>query len=199
MHRQNRYEEILRAAADLFCRHGVQAVSTRQIAAAVGISQPSLYAHFQSVREIHEHVSHRAFSLLETYVKDTLTDDVNAHERLKKMIDLYLRFGLENPDPYRIAFMVEYPSEGGKPAAVFEHDHPGHRTFGMMQGAITAVRADLKPEQIASLAQSIWATMHGLLSLLIARPQFPWVDKERLMRQHADLAYFLVTRYHGDM
>jgi hypothetical protein len=30
----------------------------------------------------------------------------------------------------------------------------------------------------------IWAHVHGLTSLLIARPEFPWVDREALIEAH---------------
>jgi AcrR family transcriptional regulator len=41
-------ERIMRAAMQLFVAHGIDAVSLRDIADAVGIKAPSLYAHFKS-------------------------------------------------------------------------------------------------------------------------------------------------------
>ena len=43
-----RREEILAAALRLFGQYGLYGVSTRQIAQAVGVSQPTLYAYFAS-------------------------------------------------------------------------------------------------------------------------------------------------------
>ena len=45
-----RREEILRAARELFLEHGVEGVSTRQIAARVGISQTALYVYLRARR-----------------------------------------------------------------------------------------------------------------------------------------------------
>ena len=45
-------EGILQAAQDLFAQKGYAATSTRDIADAVGIRQPSLYSHFASKAEI---------------------------------------------------------------------------------------------------------------------------------------------------
>jgi AcrR family transcriptional regulator len=47
-------ERILRQASQLFARKGYTGTSTREIAAAVGIRQPSLFHHFASKRAIVE-------------------------------------------------------------------------------------------------------------------------------------------------
>ena len=45
-------EEILDAAAELFCRHGYTGTSTRMIAEAVGIRQASMYHYFKNKDDI---------------------------------------------------------------------------------------------------------------------------------------------------
>ena len=45
-------EEILDAAAELFCRHGYTGTSTRMIAEAVGIRQASMYHYFKTKDDI---------------------------------------------------------------------------------------------------------------------------------------------------
>ena len=71
---------------------------------------------------------------------------------------------------------------------------PGHTAFDILRRMIADLHrrglgAGDDPER---MAQSVWAGMHGLVSLLIARPGFPWAEREALVAGHvrmlADMA-----------
>ena len=110
---------------------------------------------------------------------------------------IYLDFGLENPDADRVAFMIEGPH--GRVAVAGPVDEsdvsvPGHTAFDILRRMIADLHrrglgAGDDPER---MAQSVWAGMHGLVSLLIARPGFPWAEREALVAGHvrmlADMA-----------
>lgn len=201
--RPGRREDILAAATALFGQHGVHAVSTRQIAARVGISQPSLYAHFASVQDIEAEVSTRAFALLEARFAGN--EKATPQDQLRHAIAGYVDFGLTNPEAYRIAFMREHPkpaadaahTPAGKdtrdPAAFAALDHPGPRAFGHLRRAIVRLRPDLTPDGLNLSSQCLWATLHGLVALLIARPDFPWAPRDRLIAEQSRLAYQMIV------
>ena len=44
-----------------------------------------------------------------------------------------------------------------------------------------------RPGETRLLTQCLWAGMHGLVSLLLARRDFPWVDLELLIDRHLDM------------
>lgn len=194
-----RREDILAAATTLFSRHGVHAVTTRQIAAEVGISQPSLYAHFASIQAIQDEVSTRAFGLLERLA--TPEPGATPQDQLRQTVASYFTFGLGNPDAYRIAFMLEHPKppiEPGAPAwdqtTFAATDHPGPRLFGHLRHIVAQLRPELEAEALLILIQSLWATLHGLVSLLIARPDFPWADRDTLIALHGRLACRMIEK-----
>jgi AcrR family transcriptional regulator len=192
----DRREEILQVATRLFNEHGVHSVTTRQIAAVIGISQPSLYAHFSSIQDIQEEVSGRAFSLLENSIRAASSGNTDPQDLLKQGIQSYIGFGLNNPDAYRIAFMIEHPDQNDSEKMGSEDfnqlDHPGPRAFSYLKFLVAGVRPDLDAETVECLGQSLWATLHGLVSLLIARRDFPWANRERLIAQHTQLAFVMV-------
>jgi AcrR family transcriptional regulator len=181
--RGNRREQILAEALRLFAEHGVHTVSTRQIAAAVGVSQPSLYAFFPTKQALVGEVSARAFLALSTRMAEELrrAPPPGALARLGRV---YIDFGLTQPDAYRVAFMME----GVRKQAAGDHDGAmaiGLGAFLIFRGAVAeALGAERGAEDIDLMAQSLWASLHGLVSLIIARPNFPWADRRRLIDLH---------------
>ena len=193
-----RREEILAAALRLFGEYGLYGVSTRQIALAVGVSQPTLYAYFNSKDQIAAELHARAFRDLEDRLK-VVSRHIDTPQALAASLRIYIDFGLENPDAYRVAFMIEGPygrmSVTGPPDES-DVSASGHTAFGILRRTV----ADLHTRGLAAgddperMAQSVWAAMHGLVSLLIARPGFPWVDREALVDGHVTMLADMAMR-----
>jgi AcrR family transcriptional regulator len=191
----NRRQEILNVAADLFGKHGVQAVTTRQIAHEVGISQPSIYAHFPSIHAIQDEVSSRSFALLEDAIASSLDESPEA--QLRNAIDGYFEFGMAHPQAYRIAFMLEHGATDSTDVqadmkAFSLTDHPGPRAFGHLLRIVALNRPDLSAQAVQTRAQCLWAALHGLVALILARPNFPWADRNALLKEHGRLAFDMV-------
>lgn len=185
----SRRDQILDAALQLFAQNGMANVTTRQIASAVGISQPSLYAHFRSADEIAIELSVRAFDALAAQLNQTIDGPQPPARRLRQMARAYVHFGIDNPDMYRVAFMLDQvrPCGGMAIGADLEPVDPamaaGMRCFEVLQRVVFELMGG--PSDPAELtAQMIWAHVHGLTSLLIARPEFPWVDLDTLIEAH---------------
>ncbi|MBS0255055.1 MAG: TetR/AcrR family transcriptional regulator [Proteobacteria bacterium] len=177
-----RREEILATALRLFAQHGMAHVTTRTIARAVGISQPSLYAHFRTAAEIGDELCRRGFEVLQQRFAEVLRGGSTPGERLLALGRAYLDFAIDQPDLYRIAFMLEDPEclESGPDDVAMA---TGLGAFGALRAIIAELRGTDDAEGEA-MAQSIWASVHGLAALLIARPLFPWVERQALIELH---------------
>lgn len=183
-HGGERREEILAHALRLISEAGVHNVSTRQIAQAVGISQPTLYAYFPNRHALIGEVGSRAFTALAARMRDALAAEGSAEDRLKTVARNYISFGLEQPDAYRVAFMIEAGSDEEKGG-----DDPvlaaGVETFAIHRQCVADYLTGARSEaEVTLIAQSMWASLHGLVSLLIARSGFPWEDREQLIERH---------------
>ncbi|MFN3859097.1 MAG: TetR/AcrR family transcriptional regulator [Caulobacter sp.] len=185
-HGGERRQEILDAALKLFSERGIHAVSTRDIAAASGISQPALYAYFPSRDEIAAELCEQAFKALRARML-AAADGPPGREMMERMGRVYIGFGLEQPDAYRIAFMIEKSQAGEEmdPAMRRSLDAGIDAFDCFRQQTARLVAAGLTREtRVEVLTQSLWAAMHGLVSLLIARKHFPWVERETLISAH---------------
>ena len=186
-HGGERREEILDAALTLFSQKGVQAVSTRQIAEIAGISQPALYAYFATKDDIAAELCVRAFAILGQRMEEARVGYSPTAENFERCLRVYIDFGLDHPDAYRVAFMLEKSVDGsflektgGRP---MEAGKAVFAIFAEMVGEAHALGLIAAADPLAA-TQSLWAGLHGLVSLLIARSEFPWVEREALITSH---------------
>jgi AcrR family transcriptional regulator len=181
-----RREEILNHASRLFLNYGIAGTSTRMIATAVGISQPSLYAHFATKEALTNALSARAFSVLEELIGTIRAADIPATARLEAIIRGYIGFALDQGAAYRIAFMLEghlHEDEAFNPDIL-----PGMVAFASFREEVALLQSEghLRAGSTEHLAQSLWASMHGLCALLLARPDFPWGDIPAMIDFHVE-------------
>ena len=186
-----RRREILTAARELFLEHGIEAVSTRQIAVKVGISQTALYAYFKKKDEMLDALVDEAFGKLAGSLAALEADLDDPVAYLRAAIPCYIRFGIDNPDEYRLAFRIKDGRQPSAEALQPRPQAPGFSVFGTFE---THVAAGLAAGSLRSLgrspralAQAIWAAIHGLVALLLAYRDFDWVPLDELIAVHSDM------------
>ncbi len=188
---RSRRVQILDAALALFAEHGIRQVTTRQIAQAVGISQPSLYAHFPTREAICAEVCSRAFTTLYETLAAVVECGDTPSARLMKLGRTYVDFGLSNEAAYRVAFMdeLEKPSDHLH-CDDMPHSHDDDRVMNAGLSAFSVLKSEFdafygaQSQESTLRAQSCWAALHGLVSLFIARAEFPWAERETLINFH---------------
>ena len=181
-----RREEILVAARELFLEKGVESVSTRQIAARVGISQTAFYNYFTTKEHLLDQLMSDAFAKLGKDLGDVAHEDP-----LQSVADAgrtYMRFGLQHPDEYRLAFMLR----DGRRIDVAE-GLPMRRALGdacfsrleakiakgLQTGVFGAGGADAN-----TIARSVQASWHGMVAMLLAFPEFGQQPAETMVEAH---------------
>jgi AcrR family transcriptional regulator len=166
-----RRAEILDAARVVFARLGSERTTIRLIADEVGLSAPSVYAHFPDKMALYVAVSEAAFSELDASFAEArrITDPV---ERLRVMSHNYVHFGLLYPDAYDIAFApkMEFrpgPSNSKSVKSAALASETGARVFDAFRHAVseTPGLATGTVDGDDVLARVMWATGHGIVSL----------------------------------
>jgi AcrR family transcriptional regulator len=175
--------EILAAARDLLAETGNQdAVSVRAVAERVGVTTPSIYLHFKDKDDLLDAVCAEVFEALGVALSEAAAQGVSPLERLMAQGRAYVHFALDRPEHYRLAFMVS-----GEPRSV--DDVLSTSCFTQLLETVQeCIDTGIFPDGPGSvrLALDLWSSAHGLASLLIYKPWFPWgeVDEaiERALR-----------------
>jgi AcrR family transcriptional regulator len=176
-------DEILSAAERLLIDTGDEdAVSIRAIADAVGVTPPSIYLHFHDKETLLFAVCDRQFAIFRAALDTAARSTTDPVEALERRAEAYVRFGLEHPEAYRIMFM----GRAGLAEKHAETVKTGAGAFADLvedvQRAIDAgaLRDDVDPTRAGIF---LWTGVHGITSLLISSPHFPWGDRDELVRE----------------
>lgn len=186
-----RKDEILSAAKHLFLEEGVHSVSTRRIAERVGISQTALYVYFENKDAILTSLTDAAFRKLGEALDEVERTATDPLDYLRKAIPAYMRFGLDHPDEYQIAFMLAYPGGSNQPPNSKLRSMEGVLVFEAMERQVLqALKLGFIKNRRRSahgVAQSVWASIHGLVAARVVFPNFPWVEANELIAIHAQI------------
>jgi len=191
-----RAAEILCAARALFLEHGVENVTTRQIAARVGISQTALYVYFTNKEQMLDALARETWLLLDAkldaVVKKTVTED-DAAKKLRAILVTFVRFWLDRLDDYRIVFMRRAlrPCEVGSRDAADKCDEGNGLLTRLTQGVEAAVKQGSMRQYgcPATTALAIWGAMSGLITLRLVYPKFPWAAEDDRIEATLDMIF----------
>jgi AcrR family transcriptional regulator len=148
---QERREGIIRTAVGIFSQRGFRGTTTREIAAAVGVSEPVLYQHFQTKGDLYtaiiDHKFQQGAHEFEAFVAEATrsNDDYAFFQTLASII---FRWFIEDPDYVRL--LLYSALEGHEIAklcyeqqAVYVHNQVASYLRGRMEQG--AVRESLDP------------------------------------------------------
>jgi AcrR family transcriptional regulator len=179
-------EQILAAARDLFAREGYLSVSIRKIADAVGCAPGTIYLHFENKDSILAAICIETFAKLDKRMEAIAHDTGDPLESLRRSGRVYVQFALDHPFHYLVTF-----GEAVRSGAMNEEAHQaGMHCFACLTECVgRCARARLlRFDDVAAVAQSMWATIHGLSMLLITKEGFPFIEKQRLIDTLLDIA-----------
>jgi AcrR family transcriptional regulator len=171
---------ILDAARELFACEGYGNVSLRKIARRIGYTPMALYVHFRDKSEILDCICDETFAAFRANAERLDQLDLPPRERLAAGLRAYVEFGLAHPHHYQLTFMT--PPCGGE--GLGRRSDIGRECFQRMRCRVSLCIAgsrDVESPEVELASQTMWTAVHGLVSLLIARPAFPWLDRELLI------------------
>ncbi|MBV9084896.1 MAG: TetR/AcrR family transcriptional regulator [Acidobacteriaceae bacterium] len=184
--KENLREEILEAARALFVKEGYDNVSIRKIADKIEYAPGTIYLYFEDKADILRTICDETFVKLHRRLKAIAEDSGPPLDKLRRAERSYIQFALDNSAQYTLVFMTRFDeSTALKPG-------PSDVGFLCFQDLCNIVQQCIDDDLLRSkdaneTSQAIWAGVHGVSSLLIAKCGFPFVEQSRLIDRVIDI------------
>ncbi len=155
-----------------------QAMSIRAVADAAGVTAPSIYMHFADKTDLVYAVCERHFAELDAHVEAAVAGIADPLARLAARGRAYINFGLDHAEEYRVLFMATGAPADFTPEKMGEMAGFDHLTANVQECIDAGVINADDPELISV---GLWSLVHGVTSLLVSRPTFPWPPVDELV------------------
>lgn len=155
-------DRISQTAQELFLTEGVEGISMRKIAERVGVTATAIYRHFRDKEEVLEEIINSGLATLSAYLAPALKAD-QPYQRLRRLIDAYLRFALEQPRYFDLAFMV--PGRSSHISEQLARDTDLTFKIAVEQVVRCVETGIFRKEDPLEITVYLWSIAHGLVML----------------------------------
>jgi AcrR family transcriptional regulator len=152
-------------ALAIFRESGIEGVTFRALADAMGVSHTLPYRYFENKEALLASVRVLCFEQFERYVRQREASDASALNRVLAVLDAYVSFVFEHKVEYELIFATPQPPPQRYPEllaariSLFEH------SVALVEECIAA---GLIQGEARELTHAVWAALHGLLTLHVA-------------------------------
>ncbi len=188
-------QDILDAARDILLEDGAQKLSMRRIAEKIEYTPTTIYLYFHDKDDILFHLCEEVYGKVADVLKKVGRQQKDPVERVRKVIAAYIKFGLSDPARYRIAFMHNLPPNV-HPQELLKPGTKAQNAYEILRQDVAEALEAIKDNQrnVEAVAQVMWASTHGIISIVISHPDFPWVERKQMIETTIDLLMNGLTR-----
>lgn len=181
-------QEILDASRDILLAEGYACLSMRRIAERIEYSPTTIYIYFKNKDDILYHLCVETLERQFEVISAAGVDQPSPYLRLRAALRAYVDFGLSEPDRYKITYMADLSSYVST-ASILEQGSIAVKLIELMCYRVNdALVASGCNHDVQSVFQALWSHCHGMVSLLISHPDFPWTEREKLIETGLDLS-----------
>ncbi len=160
-------ELAIQAALEIVQQDGVDALSARKIATAIGYTPGSLYLVFKNLDDLILHANFHNLKRLHNQVQQASQHVLDPKQRLLQLGLAYLQFALEQPHAWRMIFEHRFNHEMLLPdwyaAAVQD-------LFALLEQPLKAWLGEKNADAdaIQTATQALWSGVHGICVLSLS-------------------------------
>jgi len=167
-HHGNLKEELLQTALEMIDKEGLDTITLRELTQRLGTSRTAVYRHFASKEALILGVIEKGYEHLNLLFTPLFEDRTySVAERFERMGRAYLNFAIEHPNLYRLLFGEMYRKEREE-ICDYKDETQATGLYALI-GLLTEAQEEGIIAQVNPLIQAamVWASIHGLASLLI--------------------------------
>lgn len=183
-------QRILDAAGQIILEEGYEKLTLRKLADKLEYSAGTIYLYFKDKNELIFEYCDETFELLLAEMDDLDNPERDPLKSFRESGEVYVRFALNNPSAYIITFNLPPPPDI---EGFLEHNTPaGMRCYEILRTLIQRCQESgyFRKQDVEAAAQGVWASVHGLASLLIlchGHYQMPWASRESIIETTLDM------------
>lgn len=159
---------ILEATEAVLLAEGVEGMSIRKVSERCGYTAPTIYHHFGDKAGLVSTLLEERFREIRDLMAAIPCDDPASY--LRQTARAFVRFALENPNYYRLLSMP-----GLDPESVPSSEASRELVRGALEQL--AREGTLATDDIDAAFDATWAMIHGIISLRLLRPDYPFAEK----------------------
>lgn len=156
-------EKILKAADRIFREEGLSQVTTRRIAAELGITAMAIYRHFKNKDALLQALVNSGFELWERRLAAAIAKK-KPYQRLVNALRAYREFAVEERRYFKLMYLTP---RGRVPLAPVSLSASPSPAFSLVIAAVQKCMetGELAPSDPAQTILLIWSAAHGLTAL----------------------------------
>ncbi len=153
------------ASLAIFRKGGLEAVTFRALADAVGVSHTLPYRYFENKEDLLANVRVLCFEKFEQFVRRRESGAAGGLVRVFAVLDAYRDFVLEDPVEYSLIFATAQPPPQRYPALLAARRRLFEHCVELVQRCIDE---QILAGDAREMTHAVWAALHGLLTLHVA-------------------------------
>jgi len=167
----------------MLLENGFDNISMRKIARELNITATSIYHHFRNKEHLVHTIIEESIEELNHNIRAIAEMDQDPILKIKKITRCYLTFGLNRPQEYQVIFMLRPEEMPRYPKMKFRKARSGYEMIAdvIEEGLQNNVLSERKP---LTAAYTIWAQMHGVVSVILNRRLDSRIPEEEFI-EHA--------------
>jgi len=158
-------EMALEAAEGIVVEQGMEGLSARKVATAIGYTVGTLYLVFENIDDLILQVNARTLDRLYARMAEAQALAGDARDWLLQLGQVYIQFA--DKDPHRWSMIFEHRLAEGRMLPAWYQEKIA-RMFAIVEQALAPLAEGRPRKEVSQAARVIWGGVHGICILTLA-------------------------------